>query len=272
MTKADEAPEVGTEIDFPTAENMPDRYRDMATTPEQFKARRVALMQFIKEQLEPAQMDGKTLLKVNDYYKFPGSDKYALSKKGAESLGTLYRYQVMESQIVAHQCEKDYCYARARVTLHRANTVMAVREASCSSAEKSIQRSSGKYRVGTKVDWRGADNDICARAQKRAYVQAMIAACGASDILETADGMDFSNIEDAEYEEVQAEEQESIGLPIDTLRRAMRLVTDAQLIGALPKKRADEFFEWIAAEGRSVDEVDEALVQIEDKIEAKKSR
>ena len=40
--------EVATVDDgFPTAENLPDRYGDMATTPDQFKRRRVALMQFI---------------------------------------------------------------------------------------------------------------------------------------------------------------------------------------------------------------------------------
>lgn len=254
--------------DFPTAENLPDRYRDMATTPDQFKRRRVALMQFIKEQLEPAEMDGNKLLRVNDYYKFPGSDKYGLSKKGAEALGALYRYQVMDAGIVEHKCEKDYCYARAKVTLHRGGTVMAVREASCSSAEKSFQRSAAKYTCSGKKDpdWRSADNDIVARAQKRAYVQAMIAACAASDILESADEIDFSKVEDAEFEDVtESPSPASNGGPtVEQLKRATKLLTHKSVTADEREKFAD----WMNKPTCTAARMEEQLALLEDRINA----
>jgi len=256
------------EDNFPTAENLPDRYGDMATTPEQFKRRRVALMQFIKEQLEPAVMDGNKLVRVNDYYKFPGSDKYGLSKKGAEALGTLYRYQVQDAEIVEHKCEKDYVYARARVTLHRGGMVMAVKESSCSSAEKSMQRSATKYTLSGKrdPDWRGADNDIVARAQKRAYVQAMIAACAASDILEASDAIDFSDIREADYEEVPNDvdpKPESNGGPtVEQLKRATVLLTHKSVT---PEER-EKFADWMNKSSCTKERMEDQLAALEDRI------
>ena len=95
----------------PTALEVPERdeiahpsddFLGTALPPAEYKARRDHLFRFIKHQLTEATYGEKGKLdKINDYYKVPGSDKLALSKKGAELLCQHYSYKVMSSAIVA---------------------------------------------------------------------------------------------------------------------------------------------------------------------------
>lgn len=160
---------------------------------DEYTRRRQALLRFVHTQLTPAEMDDAgRLTKINDYYTVPGSSQIALSKKGGELLGELYKYKTFKSEITESQFSAEYGYARADVILHRAGIVVGAASAACTSLEKTFQRSAKKYMVGEplKVDWRAARNDIEARAQKRAYVRAMIGACAASDIFAVMDEQD----------------------------------------------------------------------------------
>jgi len=158
---------------------------------DEYKRRREALLRFVHTQLTPAELDDRgTLVKVNDYYTVPGSAQVALTKKGGELLGELYKYKTLRSGITESEFTADYGFARADVILHRSGIVVGAASASACSLEKTFQRASKKYQLNNKVDWRAARNDIEARAQKRAYVRAMIQACAASDILAVADEQD----------------------------------------------------------------------------------
>ena len=238
-------------------EDLPEQFRDMAMTPEEAVKRREALLRFVSETLEEATYkDGGYPDRINDYYRVPGSQGLALSKRGAEKLGDLYRFKIAKSEIVDHKCEKDYCYARARVTLHRANIVVAEREGSASTAEKAFQRAAKKYGG----DFRAADNDIVAKSQKRAYVQALIAALSATEILAAAD-----DIPGGEAEEIKSERHPAYLTP-ELLTRIVGLTAHAQKADVLSAEDAEKFCLWIYKEGRTTEQLDKQLDLLEDRI------
>jgi hypothetical protein len=231
----------------------------MAMKPEDFLRRRDALIRVVKNSLEEAIYANGQPVRINDYYKVPGSDSLALSKRGAEKLGDLYRFKILKSEIVDHKCEKDYCYARARVTLHRAGQVVAEREGSASSAEKAFQNSAAKYGK----DFRAADNDIIAKAQKRAYVQGLIAALSATEILAAAD--DYEGIPSGEAEVV---DERPTTLPPEMWHRIATVLTKAQQVGAISQEDSSKFLTWAEKPGRTAEKLEDQLVALEDKIAA----
>ena len=172
--------------------------RDLPMTEEQYERRRTALLSFIGRQLTEATYDSRGYPDMcNDYYAVPGSRQKALTRKGAECLGDHFRYKVFRSEVTEQILEPDFVSVRARVALHRNGVVMAEREGACTTAEAGFQRMGMRKKYGARYnqkkeetkapDYRAALNDIVARAQKRAYVNAMIAACAAGDILAVAE-------------------------------------------------------------------------------------
>jgi hypothetical protein len=237
-----------------------------ALSADEFKKRRDRLLQFINHQLAEAQYDDRGYpVAVNDYYVVPGSKKKALSKKGAELIGQLYKFAIREAEIVHSVCEKDYCMARARVILHRSGVIVGAQSGSCSTAEKGFQSERAKKKYGG--DYRSAVNDIEARAQKRAYVRAMIAACGASDILEAADDAPpEEHIPDAEYEVVDDPldpKPASNGGPTrEQLLRLTSLITHPEVTEAERQKTA----KWLNTEKATSEAVDNLIARLEERV------
>jgi hypothetical protein len=240
-------------------EDLPDEFRDMAMTPAEAVRRREALLRFVADVLEEADYDNGRPTRINDYYKVPGSNGLALSKRGAEKLGDLYRFKILHSEVVDHRCEKEFCYARARVTLHRAGQVVAEREGSASTAEVQFQRAAKKYGG----DFRAADNDIVAKAQKRAFVQALIAALSATEILAAADEYEAPVDVDESTGEVVANGGK---IPPDTLVTAYRLSSKALRVRAITKEEAEKYDLWLGNEKRTESEVRDSCIVLEDKI------
>lgn len=167
-----------------------ERPVDLAAHLEDWQKNRTVLVRFVKTYLEEASYDAKGYPvpgQVRDYYKVPGAQTKALTKRGAERIGDLYRYRKATTDI-RHQTEtKEYVSATVEVTLidqYRRPVGSAV--SSCSSAEPSFARASKKYGG----DFRAALNDIVARAGKRAYVQAMIVAAAADEMFSPAEDVE----------------------------------------------------------------------------------
>ena len=184
-------------------------------TPAQYRERRQALLRFIKTQLVEAEYgDRGRIVRINDYYKVPGTNRLALSKKGAESIGDHYRYKVAYASTVDSVLQVDFVMVRSAMTLHRSNVIVGASEAAATSAEASFQKAKRKYLVGGKVDWRAAYNDVLSRAQKRAYVKALIVACAASDILEVAGETEIQDLEEGRDYEVVGQDAPGQPLPL----------------------------------------------------------
>ena len=249
--------------------DLEERYSQVAMTPETFQRARQVLIQFIADNLVEATYDkGGYPEQVNDYYVVPGSDKKALSRKGADSLSDLYKYKILHMDEVRSTVEKDYCSITYKCTLHRSGVIVAERDATASSAEKAIQRSAKKYTLSGKKDpdWRSAENDIRAKAQKRAFVQAVIHACNATDILAAADDPSSHHVEDAEFEDVtESPKPASNGGPtVEQLKRATKLLTHRSVS---PEER-EKFADWINKPTCTKDWMEEQLALLEDRIHA----
>lgn len=273
---SDNLPAVGTQAAPPRPQDVEAVDTYGALTPEQYKGRRQALMRFIKDQLTEAVYQNGRILKTNDYYRLPGSEKLALSKKGAELLGDHYKYKIARVEIDNRVLEKDFVSVSANVTLHRSNIVVAAQVASCSSAEPGFQRQAKKYggeydkraKKAKNVDWRAALNDIEARAQKRAYVRAMIAACAASDILEVADdgpsGDDVQDLGPEDYEDVTPRPADKGGVTPAQLQRLLTLSADP----AVDQAQRASLATWLNSPKASAEGAEELIVRLEEQIEA----
>jgi hypothetical protein len=240
---------------------MTERYSQVAMTPDAFMQARKVLVRFVAENLVEATYDQNGYpVEINDYYKVPNSDKKALSRKGADSLSDLYKYKVLHMNEVRSTVEKDFVSITYKCTLHRSNVIVAERDATASTAEKQMQRSAKKYTLSGKrdPDWRGAENDIRAKSQKRAFVQAIIHACNASDILAAADDPStFQDVEEAEYEVVDT---------TDIQTRVLQVLNKAQALDILDKEKVEQFLAWTQKEGRTKEKIEEQLILIEDQI------
>jgi hypothetical protein len=261
-------------------------HRGVGMTPEQYKRDRMALLRFVNDQLEEAEYGARgKIVKVNDYYCLPGSKKKALSRRGADSTAEFFGIKILNMEEVRATLEKDYVSITERCTVHRSDIIRGVREATCNSAEVKFQQPGNKKNYGAKVDfpqngppiikeevpdWRAAENDIRARAQKRAYVQAVIhAVCGA-DILEVADDMDFDNIPEAEYEDITDQKDLPDPRPVSnggpTPEQLMRL---GSLIAksCFTDDERNELKDWLNTSDATKEAVDDQIVRIEDRVE-----
>ena len=244
--------------------DLAEQYSQVAMSPDQFLQARKVLIRFVAENLVEATYDAKGYpVEINDYYVVPGSKKKALSRKGADSLSDLYKYKVLHMDEVRSTVEKDFVSITYKCTIHRSNMIVAERDATASTAEKSMQRSAQKYTLSGKKDpdWRGAENDIRAKAQKRAFVQAIIHACNASDILAAAD-------DPSSYQEVEVvdAEYEVVG-DANALYERMEIVLFSCLSGnILTNDEVEKFKKWANKPGREDAKIEEQIALLEDKV------
>ncbi|HMH81390.1 MAG TPA: hypothetical protein VK531_00860 [Gemmatimonadales bacterium] len=183
-----------------------ERAIDLGGHLEDWKRNREQLLTFVRNYLEEASYDGKGCPvqgQVRDFYKVPGAgETKALTKRGAEKLGTLFRFGKATTEIVARTETAEYVSATVQVTLvdqYRRPIGSAV--SSCSTAEAGFRSVFAQKKYGAKIgkdeagdfvvktpgDFRAALNDVVARASKRAYVQAVIVATAADEVFTAAE-------------------------------------------------------------------------------------
>ncbi len=165
---------------------------DLASHLEAWEENRKILVTFVQKYLEEASYDQKGYPvpgQVRDFYKIPGAQTKALTKRGAEKLGNLFRYGKATTEIRDKTETKEYVSATVEVTLvdqYRRPVGSAV--SSCSTAEGGFtsERAKKKY----SGDYRAALNDVVARAAKRAFVQAVIVAAAADEVFTAAEDVE----------------------------------------------------------------------------------
>jgi hypothetical protein len=158
-------------------------------------------------------------------------------------------------ECTAATVEKEFCSATYRCTLHRADIIVAVREGSCNTAEKGFQSDRVKRKYSG--DFRAAENDIRARAQKRAFVNAMIAACAASDIFAVADEQE---IPEGECEVVDEGTEQDPRVPL--VEKLLKLVQ----CKAFTDEDRSELEKWANSRRRTTKQLEEAIEKADDKI------
>ena len=184
-----------------------EREEDPAHQLAQYDRRRTAIVHFVAEKLvEDEYEDGGGLVdgRLNDYYAVPGSSWKALTKRGAEKLGDLFRFRRANSRVTASNETPEHVSARVLAELVDSfGQPAGSHEAACSTAEKGFRsprarlkygavgqwQAQGRRRVWVETsppDYRAALNDVVARAGKRAFVGAVIVACAADEIFEVA--------------------------------------------------------------------------------------
>ena len=263
-------------------EDLPEQFRDMAMTPEQFLKRRQALIELVKTQLVEATYGPRgKILRVNDFYRVPGSDKLALSRPGAGKLSDIYRVKPMEQKTDQHVYEQDHVMYRLITYVGRGGQVLGVGTGSCSTSEKRFQspKSRKKYNATFKnadsqdgelievdpADYRAADHDVLTMASKRGYVNAIIDALSAHEVLQAAD--EYQHIPEGEAEEIkEAPRMHPEHLTAELLTRIMSLVNHAQHQKVLSIDEAEKFFKWIWREDRTTEQVEKQLDLLEDRI------
>jgi hypothetical protein len=186
------------------------RQVDLAANLQTFKANRDVVIRFVQgEYFEEAKyvLEGKdkgNLIpgQLGDYYKVPGSDQKALTKRGASKIKQLFRWSRGAARRVAGEESKEYCSAMIEVPIvdHLGRTVGAGIGA-CNTAEKAFtsQNAIKKYggwcewdqakhqlNVTRAPDYRGALHDVTSKATKRADTQATIVAAALEEIFTVA--------------------------------------------------------------------------------------
>lgn len=171
-----------------------------------FKTNRDIVLAFVQgEYFEEAKYDSKGALvagQLGDYYRVPGSDQKALTKRGASKIKQLFKWHRGAARRVAGEETKEYCSATIEVPLldHYGRTVGAG-IGSCNTAEKAFtsKNSINKYggwcqwnkkeeqlEVKRAPDYRAALHDVTSKATKRADTQATIVAAALEEIFTVA--------------------------------------------------------------------------------------
>ncbi len=169
-----------------------ERPLDLARQLDTWKRNRDVLLSFVRDYLEEASYDEKGYPipgQVRDYYKVPGSQTKALTKRGGEKVANLFRFGKAETRVVDKTETKEYVSATVEVTLadhYRRPIGSAV--SSCATAEGGFASERAKKKYGG--DYRAALNDVVARAAKRAFVQAVIVAAAADEVFTAAEDVD----------------------------------------------------------------------------------
>jgi hypothetical protein len=201
-------------------EQQPDLQKNLSA----FKANRAVVIEFIRsEYFEEAQYDDRGLPiagKVGDFYKVPGSDTKALTKRGSSKVKQLFRWHRGAAHKVDGEQTKEYCSATIEVQiLDQFGRVVGSGIGSCNSAEMrftsvgSVKKygglaefEKGKGAVVKRApDYRAALHDITSVATKRADTQATIVAAALEEI--------FTMATEDETREEKPEEREPAAYP-----------------------------------------------------------
>ncbi len=151
---------------------------------------RKVLVRFIGAQMVEAQYDtgGKPLKGgMHDFYKLPNYDKKALTKQGSEKLAQFFNLRRASTETVERECTKEFTRAVVRVRLvDKWGQPAGSGEAAANTAEASFKHAIKKYGD----DFRAAENDVIARAGKRAFVQAVVYATATDEIFDATGEME----------------------------------------------------------------------------------
>lgn len=178
----------------------------VAANLEAFKNTRDTVLAFVQgEYFEEAKYDAKGGLiagQLGDYYRVPGSDQKALTKRGASKIKQLFKWHRGAARRVAGEETKEYCSATIEVPLldHYGRTVGAG-IGSCNTAEKAFTSKNAINKYGGWCEWnkkdkklevkrppdcRAALHDVTSKATKRADTQATIVAAAIEEIFTVA--------------------------------------------------------------------------------------
>lgn len=169
-----------------------ERPLDLAAHLHDWKKNRETLVRFVKEYLEEASYDAKGRPipgQMRDFYKVPGSQTKALTKRGGEKVANLFRFGKATTEVRDKTETKEYVSATVEVTLvdqYRRPIGSAV--SACSTAESGFASDRAKQKYAS--DYRAALNDVVARAAKRAFVQAVIVAAAGDEMFTTAEDVE----------------------------------------------------------------------------------
>ncbi len=208
LIKPGEAWDEATQKAIPRGEALEiaqlERPLDLAQQLATYQRNRKTLANFVRQYFEEAEYDARGNLvpgKLRDYYQFPGAPEdgpKALTKRGAEKLGQLYRYGRGVTRTVDKTETAEYTAATIEVELiDQYRRPIGSGVGSCTTAEGGFQtigarkKYGGVWDEGAKswkrpADYRAALNDVVQRASKRAYAQAMIYATGADEFFTVA--------------------------------------------------------------------------------------
>lgn len=272
---------------------------DLARNLDAFKTNRDVVIRFVQGQyFEEAQYvkEGKhkgDLIpgQLGDYYKVPGSDQKALTKRGASKIKQLFRWHRGAARRVDGESTKEHCSALIEVPIvdHLGRTVGAGIGA-CSTAEKAFtsQNAIKKYggwcewdnvkrqlNVTRPPDYRAALHDITSKATKRADTQATIVAAALEEIFTVARDDEGDGGEDAPAERpVFPNQPPPLGSRrLPTAKKGLLAIHGGKTIGEVEKSARDDLLkirDW--AKGSTVYEpiaeaIDEYLAVLTDQLE-----
>jgi hypothetical protein len=178
---------------------------DLKANLDAFQANRAVVMTFIKDYLEEADYNAKGELvagALGDYYKVPGSEQKALTKRGASKVKQLFRWSRGAARRVDGTQTREFCSATIEVPiLDQYGRTVGAGIGAASTAEKrftssgSIKKYGGwcewdkekKVNVVTREpDYRAALHDVISIATKRADTQGTIVAAALEEIFQAA--------------------------------------------------------------------------------------
>ena len=214
---------------------------NLADELERWTRDQATVLAFVQRYLEEAEYEvnargqpipGKLIPgRLRDYYLVPGSTTKALTKRGAAKTAKLHRWAKGGTALVEKTETAEYVSATVCVTLidgYRRAVGSAV--SSCTTAEAGFRSANARKKYGAQgywdkkgerdkyvetapPDYRGALNDVVARAGKRAFVQAVIVAAGLDEIFSVA-------VADEEGHREERALPAQTGEPVPAARRA----------------------------------------------------
>lgn len=168
-----------------------------------YEERRSALLKFIAGKLREAEYDerGSPLKgKMHDFYILPGYDKKTITKGGNSKVMSYLGHRVSERHVTHAVFEQEFGSARVRVQLVDSfGQPVGAYEAACSTAEAGFQNDGTRRKYGAVIvkgeekhppDYRASENDVVARAGKRAVVGAEIIAASLEEIFDLESSTD----------------------------------------------------------------------------------
>jgi hypothetical protein len=188
-----------------------------------YEKQRSAILNFVATKLTECEYDAKGYPlpgKMHDYYILPGYKAKTATKACVSKVLNLLRLRVAKRRVTNSNFTADHGSARVMVELvDSAGQPAGAYEAACSTAEAAFQsdgvrkkygaryeRVKGEYTEVSPPDFRAAENDIVARAGKRATTGATIVAASLEEIFDLESSTGAAGDETRDQDEQQHEE------------------------------------------------------------------
>lgn len=152
-----------------------------------YKTWREKLKQFIRENLVEATYDDRHQPVGGDYYRFFKDGKptgsFAPRIAGADKVRQFMGWVIVNRRTVRYTETAEFVsYTQAVDLVTHDGEIRGSGEGTANSAEKGFQNQDHKYKGKSGTDWRGASNDLIARASIRAIRNAVQEAAGLREI------------------------------------------------------------------------------------------